>query len=172
MRLVDADLRRLSFLSCETKFAIPAKKSKITSKTINARTKFVYISSTRTKVITIALNVSLIARCFLVNRAWVVSIFIVFSYISCYPVAYAGFFNGWVSVTSHRDDVIFSDVTVIIMPQRRKQLDISFTLLLDSLRFILERKGFTKTQAVNSWLKIFQKNFSRPHFWAIGRLSD
>ena len=31
-------------------------------------------------------------------------------------VAYAGFFNGGVSVTSHRDDVSFSDVTAIIMP--------------------------------------------------------
>ena len=33
--------------------------------------------------------------------------------------------------------------------------DVSFTLLLDSLRFILERKGFTKTQAVNPWLEIY-----------------
>ena len=31
-------------------------------------------------------------------------------------VAYAGFFNGGFSVTSHRDDVSFSDVTAIIMP--------------------------------------------------------
>ena len=33
-----------------------------------------------------------------------------------FPLAYAGFFNGGVSVTSHRDDVCFCDVTAIIMP--------------------------------------------------------
>ena len=31
-------------------------------------------------------------------------------------VAYAGFCNGEILATSHRDDVSFSDVTAIIMP--------------------------------------------------------
>ena len=36
--------------------------------------------------------------------------------IDSQSVAYAGFFNGGVSVTSHRDGVSFSDVTAIIVP--------------------------------------------------------
>ena len=34
------------------------------------------------------------------------------------------------------------------------------------------RKGFTETHAVKPWLKIYGKNFSLPHFWAIGRSTD
>ena len=33
------------------------------------------------------------------------------------------------------------------------------------------RKGFTETHAVKPWLKIYRKNFSLPHFRAIGRLT-
>ena len=36
------------------------------------------------------------------------------------PVAYAGFLNGGVSVTSHRDDASLCDVTAIIMPERKQ----------------------------------------------------
>ena len=40
----------------------------------------------------------------------------VIGYVRVSDVGYAGFFNGGFSVTSHRDDVSFSDVTAIIMP--------------------------------------------------------
>ena len=33
-------------------------------------------------------------------------------------------------------------------------------------------KDFTETHAVKPWLKTYGKNFSLPHFWAIGRLTD
>ena len=87
-------------------------------------------------------------------------------------VAYAGFFKGGVSVTSHRDDVSFSDVTASIMPQRRKQSryfihTFAWFFALDS-----GAKRFHKNSSCQLVVKNFPKNFSRLHFWAIGRLTD
>ena len=97
-------------------------------------------------------------------------------------MAYAGFFNGG-SVTSHRDDVKISQLTYS-SSEVLKRIDCNVsslnycalaattiklynaitkeTIQLFHSHFCLilcaslkERKGFTETQAVNPWLKIY-----------------
>ena len=95
-------------------------------------------------------------------------------------MAYAGFFNGGGSGTSHRDDVKilhynYSSLEVlkcIVLQCFQPKLQLTMIKLYNAitkettkifhLHFSLmlcvsfkERKGFTETQAVRPWLKIF-----------------